>query len=103
MTTMSTTQKFQALNALDETIGIFWSDCTNKWYISANIYIADGAGLLSPTEHALSIEDAIENYWERVTDLEPGCYLAREHPRRYFRWNGFMWQQFTDPFGDSSN
>lgn len=108
---MTPMQKFAALNALcsDRTgnygASIVYSETTGEIYVSAPVEISDGTILTSVGEHRNNCRSAIEAFWQRLTELQPGEHLRVANPTgeaSRVRWNGYMWQDVTAYVGDRS-
>jgi hypothetical protein len=86
-------RKFEALNQLE--------GCALKmrgpgqWYILQSIEIKSGHRLSCVGVTGATPQDAVEAYWQAVTDdlTDHQCIVARSgRPTRIaVRWNGFMW------------
>lgn len=94
--------KAAALNAL-AAISIKFRK-PGDWYVSQQVEIKDGPILRGDYGNGATPQEAIEDHWERLTELEPGQYLVgrefldgRTHRRKAVRWNGFMWEDVNEP------
>lgn len=97
---MTVTQIGIALRALCSFRFAVKIDLNNNWYVEAPISIRQGQGLSSPTQHRPTMEDALLEYWKRITNLKPDELLEVTHfgteDRNWTgRWNGFMWEEVT--------
>lgn len=73
------------------------------WYVEQDIDIRDVRTLIGAYGNGISPIDAINDHWScLVTNLKaPLCLLVRSRdeskPKRYVRWNGFMWADVEPP------
>lgn len=93
---MNWEQKLAALQALGE-----FKLCMREpgnWYVYVpKAEIKDGSMLKSGAGNGRTPEEAVENYWREMTELNPGERVvigAYSDARREVRWNGYMWQDY---------
>ena len=94
---MNWEQKLEALNALAE--------CSLKmrkpgdWYVGHSVEVKVGAILEGRYGNGETPQDAVEDSWRKLTELNPGEYLvtrAYSGSRKAVRWNGYMWESVDE-------
>jgi hypothetical protein len=70
------------------------------WFVNANDRFVCGNALQTGSfGNGKSPQEAVEDDWEKMTELSSGRYVQVRDGKRY-RWNGFMWLDVTpDPAG----
>jgi hypothetical protein len=99
-TLMAWEQMAQAILALNG-----WENMTlhlredGSWYVSDATEIRDGGCLVGVSGNGSTPQEAIEDHWYQLTDLETGQYIvlrAMKENRRAVKWNGFMWADVNE-------
>ena len=70
---MNWEQKLEALNALAE-CSLKMRDPGN-WYVSQSVEVKVGAMLVGRYGNGESPQEAVEDNWRQLTELNPGCLL----------------------------
>lgn len=88
-------KKALTLNDLDPLVLGITHD--RKWYAQlSNIEVRHRDGTLwSLFGKGFTVEEAIDNLWDRATNIDEGSYLVLKIGRRTVksvRWNGYMWE-----------
>lgn len=95
---MTWEQKLQALQELGE-CSLRMREPGN-WYVSqTSVDIKEGSLLGGGYGNGATPEQAVNDHWERKTNLKPNQYLvinAFSDKRRAVRWSGFMWASVTE-------
>lgn len=103
---MNWKEKMDALSALDEDISIKYRESgfigdrkLEPWYVKQRVEIKKGGVLKSVSGNGETVEEAIEDHWRQVTELEPGEYIVINpggEDRQAVKWNGFMWKRIVE-------
>lgn len=96
---MDFTQKSRAIKALADVLEVRFHDM--GWAATAgNVEVRDNGLLMGVTGRGRTPETAVDELFERLTNVPAGQYLvvnAYSDQRRAVRWNGFMWAQVNEP------
>ena len=93
----SAAQIMLILKALDPGASVKFSEWTGQWYVEASIEVGDGSVLTGGTEHRDSPDDAVRDYFARLTAISLDEYVATRYcgQRREWRWNGAAFAEIT--------
>lgn len=98
-TTLHYAEMMAALNAIGR-CGVYMR-ARDDWYVHQAGVEIGGNGLLSSVSVSGATPiNAIEKYWAKLTNLDPGLHVvigAMREDRRAVRWNGFMWDDVKEP------
>jgi len=95
---MTWLDKFKAIRALNPTNTCLVLRDGGTWYLSQRgVERKEGGCLSSGCDHGRTIDEAIQQHWEWITDPEYYVVIdaVGEH-RRAVRWNGFMWEDVVE-------
>jgi hypothetical protein len=96
---MTWEQKLAALKALAD--ASLRMRAPGDWYVSHSVNVTDhpcmSRGFYG---NGTTPEEAVNDHWRQLVDeLGGGHYLkVLGTPDKFYRWNGFMWAEFQDPF-----
>lgn len=92
---MTWQQMLMAIQALGETS--LKMRKPGDWYVSAHTSIANAGLLEGRYGNGSTPEEAVEDHWERITNLAPHEYVvtSRGGERLNVKWTGFMWEHLT--------
>ena len=106
MNTLTLNQKMEALLALGTEVSIrFRSEqfmretSTKRWYIVQYVEIKKGCILSAVCGNGNTLEEAIEDHWKQLTEIQPEEYIvtnAGNRARKAVLWNGFMWERIEE-------
>ncbi len=89
---MTWEQKLQACQALCE--HTLRMRKPGDWYVDGSVDVKRRSCLEARFGNGRTPEEAVEDHWKQLTELEPGQYLvikAYGEDRQAVEWNGFMW------------
>lgn len=87
---MTWEQKLAAMQALGEVVLKMLEPGT--WLCRIPREVKDDALLRSVSGRGTTPEAAVGDCWQYVTELKPReAIVVSDSPRRYVRWNGYMW------------
>jgi hypothetical protein len=104
---MNWKEKIEALASLESDIAIRYRPegtvCAGNqdhiWYITQSVDVKKGSILHGRYGNGETPEEAIEDHWNRLTELEEDEYLvihAGAMNRKAVKWNGFMWKEVKE-------
>lgn len=69
-----------------------------NWYVSHRVDVKDGCCLVGRYGNGATPQEAIEDHWKRITNLDANQYLVANTTtnRRAVIWNGFMWAEWIE-------
>jgi len=95
---MTWEQKFKAMRSLNPFGTVIRMRDGGNWYVSqSGVERKEGACLSGGCNSGQTIEQAVNEHWEWLTDA--GFYIvidAYSDNRRAVRWNGFMWEPVVE-------
>lgn len=94
-----TDREMLAILALDPDASLLFSTMTHLWYVSARVYISDGAIESGVTEHRETPQAAVAQFFTRLTSLSLDEWVNSTYKgkRREWRWNGTAFAECTRP------
>lgn len=97
MSVMSWEEKLSAFQALSDTS--LRMRKPGDWYVSAHVEVKNRSMLEGRFGNGRSPQEAVENHWDKLTNLAPHEYIivdAMRESRRAVCWNGFMWKNIEE-------
>lgn len=97
-------QKFEAVQCLARA-SLMMREPGN-WYVSQSVEVKNGSMLEGRYGNGKTPEEAIQDHWEQLTELDPGEYIvinAASDNRKAVRWNGYMWSEVDENLKTSTS
>jgi len=103
---MTWEQKLEACKSISQTHLEMRSP--GDWFVAQyDLAVKRGIGLEGRYGNGRTPEEAVNDHWNQLTQLERGEYLVfhggLREKRRAFLWNGFMWGEVKEDFTDASS
>lgn len=91
---MTMIDKVNLINEVSQ-VNIQYSKFSGMWYVKTTLRLLFMRGkyrtYISINEHRLTIEEAIDACWNKITNIEDGKVLTNEPMKHSYKWNGNSW------------